>query len=100
MLLSLSYVSLPDVIPAMHNMLSQCLHDETSWHGAPDVYALAAHRLSLLQVVGILQQQGQIVEAGGSEGVIRPKGPLSDHQAASRQRLRLLKTTAQHLNAW
>jgi len=76
------------------------LHDETSWQGAPDVYALAAHGLSLLQVVGILQQQGQIVEAGGGEGVIRPKGPLPDHQAASRQRLCFLETTGQQLSAW
>ena len=62
---------------------------------APDVNTLAAHGLGLLQVVGLLQEQGQVVEAAGGEGVIRPEGPLSDHQAAPRQGLSLLKTAVQ-----
>ncbi len=89
----------PDIYTlAAHGL--NALHDEASWQGAPDVYALAAHGLSLLQVVGILQQQGQVVQAAGGQGVIRPEGPLPDHQAASRQRLCFFKTTAQQLNAW
>lgn len=54
----------------------------SAWVCIPDVNALAAHGLSLRQLVGILQQECQVVEAAGSQGVIRPKGPLPDQQAA------------------
>ena len=39
-------------------------------HCIPDVNALAAHRLSLRQLVGVLQQECQVVEAASSQGVI------------------------------
>jgi len=36
----------------------------------PDVNALAAHGLSLRQLVGILQEERQVVEAASSQRVI------------------------------
>ena len=55
-------------------MLSQSLHGQHLTQGrsefAPDIDALAAHSLSLLQVVGILEQQGQVVEAAGSQRIV------------------------------
>lgn len=48
----------------------------------PDVNALAAHGLSLRQLVGIFQEERQVVEAASSQRVIGPKGPLPDQQAA------------------
>ena len=59
---------------------------------SPDVNAFPAHALSFIEIVGVLEQEGQAVEAGCSEGVIRPEGPLPDQQAAPRQHLRLSKT--------
>ena len=66
-----------------------------AWLGVPDVNALAAHGLSLGQLVGVLQQECQIVEATGRQGVIRAEGPLPDHQAAPCKRFCLLKATIQ-----
>ena len=57
----------------------------------PDVDALAAHGLGLRQLIGVLQQESQVVQAAGSQRVIGPKGPLPDHQAAPGQSLCLLK---------